>query len=126
MTTLLFRRTLRLPKIVMFVIVLAIVVIPTQHALRNHNKADVEAVRECVGKNPTISFVLDNIKRYLIICKLSDGRWGLQVAELAGGVFTEVTAFVPKDGSIDRVIKYLLGNDMQVWAAAVRYIALHR
>jgi len=41
---------------------------------------------------------------FFLLCQLEDGRWGVQLVTESGD---EVTSFVPKDGTLSRVLQYL-------------------
>jgi len=84
-----------------------VAVAPSQHAIERHGAA-VNAIRRCVQDSNSIRrFWRLRNGRLAVMCKLPDGRWGIEILERLRNRWQEVTAFVPRDGSAEAVQRYL-------------------
>lgn len=85
-----------------------VAVAPSQHAIERHGAAEVNAIRRCVQDSNSIRrFWRLRNGRLAVMCKLPDGRWGIEILERLRNRWQEVTAFVPRDGSAEAVQRYL-------------------
>src|SRR4051812_47900416 len=101
---------LKYPFLAGLTIVFALAVTTAAHAVQRHGD-DAIAVRNCVSNNPTINYRdLKDPSRFLLLCQLPDGRWGLQVVTKIRRTLQEVTAYIPKDGSWGEVSNFVLRN----------------
>ena len=96
---------------------MAIVVSSQPHAVKAHG-SEAEMVRECMKKDHyPMRFQKEGTNRYYNLCQLPDGRWGLMVTviERVGDVLKEVeiTSFIPKNGTLDAVMNYLVANGVK-------------
>jgi hypothetical protein len=84
----------------------------SDHAGDQHGDAEVAAIRNCIDKNKPYQVWQHNIEKnvFYFLCKLPDGKWGIQIFCLHNGTCFEKSAFIPKDGSLAEVIKYLSRN----------------
>ena len=79
------------------------------HAEAEHG-ADALAVRSCLKNNGARQvWSLDN--KIYFVCKLPDGKWGLQIAEKINGKLQEVTAYIKERfTSLEQMADYLSSN----------------
>jgi len=75
------------------------------HALREHPEAQL--IQDCANKNGFYQVwkSLYDKHTYYGVCELPDGRFGL--AAFADSLKNNKTAFIPNDGSLNSVLKYL-------------------
>ncbi|HFC08423.1 MAG TPA: hypothetical protein ENJ54_01010 [Chloroflexi bacterium] len=79
----------------------------SQHAVERHGSEAI-AIRQCVQNGSSIRrFWRLRNGRYAVMCKLPDGKWGIEIFERLRQKWQEVTAFVPRDGSAEAVQRYL-------------------
>lgn len=76
-----------------------------RHAVERHGLAEVSQIRQrCQTPGPEQVFKKHQDDRYFLLCRLDDGRYGVQIVDADGD---EITSFVPHDGSLARVLQYL-------------------
>ena len=88
----------------------AMAAMPGAHAVRRHG-AEAVAVRQCMDNSgPALVFRDKHFadKLYLL-CQLEpdQDKWGLQIVRKAGRGWQEVTSFIPKNGTLARVVEYV-------------------
>jgi len=77
------------------------------HALAGH--AEATEIQECLrAKGPHQLWREKSTKNWYALCQLNDGRWGMMVCTPDGSV--SKTAYVPKDGTWNSVLKYLISK----------------
>ena len=84
----------------------ALPVIFGSHAVDKHGD-DARAVRRCMmDDGPQMVYQVQDT--YYLICKLADGRFGLQAVKRgAYKLYHELTAFVKGNGTIDELMAYM-------------------
>jgi hypothetical protein len=76
------------------------------HAVERHGQDAID-VRKCMDSNgPVMVFKHRVDPIYYLLCRLDDGRWGVEPVSDDGH---ERTAFIPKDGTYKEVRAYLDG-----------------
>jgi hypothetical protein len=86
----------------------AMAILPGTHAVRRHGQQAL-AVRQCMdSRGPAMVFQDRQFadKLYLL-CELRDDTWGLQIVKRTGDGWKEITSFIPKDGTLARVLEYV-------------------
>ena len=79
------------------------------HAETQHG-ADALAVRSCL-KNNGARQVWSLGNRVYFVCKMPDGKWGLQIAEKIEGKLQEITAYIKERyTSLEQMSDYLSSN----------------
>lgn len=89
-----------------------------EHAVERHGEAEVESIRTCLTKNGAdMVWVKRDDPNIKIFCVNMDkstacGKWGAVFAQFWPSVveqcdYRELTAFVPRDGTYHRVVRYL-------------------
>ena len=77
------------------------------HAIAGH--AEALEIQECLrAKGPQQLWRDRSTKNWYAMCQLNDGRWGMMVCTPDGK--TSKTAYVPRDGSWNEVLKYLVSR----------------
>ena len=78
------------------------------HAVTKHGN-DARQVRECLDQGWELQLWYNpDLDRYIRVCMIQDGRFGLQVVESISGKYREITSFVKnKLRTIQQVEKYL-------------------
>jgi hypothetical protein len=88
----------------LIVLAIAFGVIYSAHAVVQHGSEAV-AVRKCLDSNgPMMTFKHKSEPIWYLLCKLNDGRFGIQAVLKSGH---EKTAFIPRDGSFKQVMDYI-------------------
>jgi len=84
-----------------------VAVIKSEHATIKHPEA--KAIRRCLTNKAPLQVWRDKHRKdhFFRLCKLEDGRIGLQVILKRGRRWFEKTAFVVEDGSWEETIHYL-------------------
>ena len=87
---------------------LLLLAIPNDHAVNRHG-ADAAAVQKCLQQHGPYQVWQDiqQPDRWWQLCRLDDGRWGVQLVARAGDLWHEVTAFIPRGGKLAKVIQWL-------------------
>jgi len=81
-------------------------VIPQDHAFLRHGD-DAATIRRCLDDNGAYQTWAKADGTFYQVCKLPDGRWGLQAIIRDAGRWVEKTAFVKGDGSWSALTRYL-------------------
>lgn len=77
------------------------------HATAKHGM-DAVLIRKCLNENGPWQVWHAKDGRFFFLCQIQDGRWGFQSARKSGGVWDELTSFVPDgDGSLSSLLRYL-------------------
>ena len=87
------------------------------HATTKHGN-DARQVRECLNQGWELQLWYNpDLDRYIRVCMIQDGRFGLQVVEAVKGNWREITSFVKnKLRTIQQVEKYLAnGGANKLW-----------
>ena len=89
-------------------LVLAINVQPSQHAVERHG-TDALAIRNCLDSNgPTEVWRHKTEKdKFIEICQLDDGRWGMRIIRKAEEKFYEITCFCRDNPTYNAITRYL-------------------
>lgn len=91
-------------------------VTPRMHAVVKHGLEAVAIRDSCDGGADYIfqSLSPKTPNKFLELCALEDGRWGIRIIECVGRRWIERTAFVPKgtlgDGTWERAMEYISGK----------------
>lgn len=81
---------------------------PREHALENHSTSEVIAIRKCVqNQGPFMQFRERDKITFHLLCRLDDGRIGDQIVEKTENGLVEKTSFIPQDGTLNSIIKWL-------------------
>lgn len=87
--------------------VVAIPALPKMHAVERHGDTALE-IRKCLRDKGALQIWRLKNGRFAQVCEYEPGKYGIQIVEKVRGVWEEVTAFRPYDGSWEKVLKYLL------------------
>jgi len=99
------------PNILLCLLVLAVGIILSRHAMKHRSHA---MVRQCMDDNgPHLIWEDTANNEYLFVCKLKDGKWGIQPLVREEGVLYEKTAFT-QTSKMARLIRYLGRNADQI------------
>lgn len=79
-----------------------------RHAIEEHGSEAESVRRGCEKNGSTMTFKKKDEERYMFLCQLEDGRYGIQIIEKINDLWQEVSSFVPKDGSLAAVRDYVL------------------
>ncbi len=105
----------RVPGILWLTLILAAVLAVTlphvklnDHAIARHG-SDAAEIRYCLQRSgPSMIWRKINSDRFFLVCKLDDGRTGVQLVQKIKGIWQEVTSFVPRSGAWEEVRAYLV------------------
>lgn len=91
----------------LFLLILFAAVLYGVHALVRHGE-DALDVRQCIERHGPVQTWQKPDGRIVLVCRLEDGRYGVQVRERGGAVEREITSFVKsKLRSLRQVEQYL-------------------
>jgi hypothetical protein len=78
------------------------------HAVERHGSDAIE-IRRCLDRNgPADVWKKFKVDRYILLCRLDDGRWGIQIIEKVGAKYEEITSFVRGNGTLRETTDYLM------------------
>ena len=82
-------------------------VVVSEHASKHE---DSSLIRSCLDNQGGATQIWMGFGKdvFYLLCQLKDGRWGIQsITQGLDKLWYEKTAFVPKDGTFQKVIDYL-------------------
>jgi Flp pilus assembly pilin Flp len=81
---------------------------PNLHAVLRHGD-EALAIRRCLeNKGPQQVWKKFGSERFILVCKLDDGRLGIQIVQKVKEKWEEITAFIPENGTPTQVRAYLM------------------
>ena len=89
--------------------VMAIKVISQPHAESRHGEEVATVRKSCDEKEPYQIWRNRDGKTFYQLCQLPDDRYGIRAIIKDGEDWVEKTSFIPKDGTLAEVMKYLEG-----------------
>lgn len=91
-------------------------VIEHEHAVMQHS-AEAIAVRECINNGGMFAIYQKPDGRFVRLCNLPDGKFGMQICADSGDCFHEITAFIKnKFTRLEQLLQHLKNmGAAQVW-----------
>lgn len=91
----------------------------SSHAASKHGQEVADAVRACIQGTGPSQVWQRGLDRFLIVCRMPDGKWGVQVVDRHPNLVKEITAFLKeKFRSIKQLEQYFTnGQASKIWEA---------